>query len=120
MDVDGQSARRHALVEGEIVDDMERSPLYPGNLSAHPRASAGARNRAVEDARRCVIGPCRRLRGGTIGKEAGTVRADTADMVHAVDAASNEPRALNESGRLLARSRHARALVRSPTRRRAR
>ena len=44
---------------------------------------------------------------------AGTVRADTADMVHAVDAASNEPRALNESGRLLAWSRHARALVRT-------
>ena len=84
------------------------------SLEASPPRVAAT---VVEDARRCVIGPCRRLRGGTV---AGTVRADTADMVHAVDAASNEPRALNESGCLLAWSRHARALVHPPTRRRAR
>ena len=32
------------------MDDVERLPFYPGTLSAHPRASAGARRRAVEDA----------------------------------------------------------------------
>ena len=49
MDVDGQRSRRRALVEGDVVDDMGRSPLYPGRRTARPLASA-ARRRAVEDA----------------------------------------------------------------------
>ena len=50
MDVEGQCSRQHAFVERDVVDDVERSPFYPRTLSAHPRASAGARRRAVEDA----------------------------------------------------------------------
>ena len=49
MDVEGQCARRSALVEGNVVDNVKRSPFYPWRLAAHPLAS-GARRRAVEDA----------------------------------------------------------------------
>ena len=63
-----------------------------------PRVAA-----TVVDARRRVVKPGR-LRDGTAK---GTVRADTADMVHAVDA-SYELRASTERGGLLVRSRHRR------------
>ena len=49
MDVDGQCSRRIAYVERDVVNDMERSPLYPGRRAARPLAP-GARCRAVEDA----------------------------------------------------------------------
>jgi hypothetical protein len=105
------TAMRSARTRASLSSRSVAAALADSSLEASPPRVAAT----VVDARRCFVGR-EHVRGTTAGK----VRADTADMVHAVDAASNEPRASNESGRLLARSRHARALVHLPMRRRAR
>jgi hypothetical protein len=100
------TAMRSARTRASLSSRSVAAALADSSLEASPPRVAAT----VVDARRCFVGR-EHVRGTTAGK----VRADTADMVHVVDALTQLLTSI-QNARLLVRSRHARALVRPPTR----